>query len=126
MFAAVGLFLIRFHPHSDYVYHAIEQGEYSQIRNAREGCSCSFIREFPSGSRILIAGTPFPQYSPGYNNMFLIRLAYRDKSLQVEELARFEKNRQTLNLADFDYVLSYEDGRWIDVDPATLAFGSPQ
>jgi hypothetical protein len=125
MFAAVGLFLVRFHPHSDYVYHALEQGEYAQIRDAREGLM-QLHPEFPSGSRILIAGTPFPQYSPGYNNMFLIRLAYRDKSLQVEELARFEKNGQAPNLADFDYVLSYEDGRWIDVDPATLAFGSPQ
>ncbi len=120
MFGTVGLALIRFHPHSDYVYQAIERSEYSQIRNARERL-LELHPRFPGGSRILIVGTPFPQYSPGYNNMFLIRLTYRDKSLQVDELAMLEQNRQTPNPADYDYVLSYEQDGWIDVDPATLA-----
>jgi hypothetical protein len=120
VFGAVGLFLIRFHPHSDYFYAALQRGEYAQIREAREGL-LQLHPKFPGGSRILITGTPFPQYSPGYNNMFLIRLAYRDNSLLVEELARYEENHQTPVVAEYDYVLSWQDGRWIDVDPATVA-----
>lgn len=124
VFGTVGLFLVRFHPHNEHIYAALQQGEYSQIRNARESLQ-QLHPQFPSGSGILIVKTPFPQYSPGYNNMFLIRLAYRDNSLRVEELARFEENRQTPVLADYEYVLSYEDGRWIDVDPATLSLKPP-
>ncbi len=123
-FVTLGLFLLESHPSCRHIYHALREGEYAQIRNAREQL-LKLHPEFPFGSRILIAGTPFPQYSPGYNNMFLIRLAYRDKSLTVQELARFEENGQPPNLADFDYLLSYEDGRWIDLDPATLVFQPP-
>jgi len=124
VFAAVGLFLIQFHPHNEYFYFAMQRGEYGQIREARERLQ-ELHPEFPSGSRILIVKTPFPQYSPGYNNLFLIRLAYRDESLTVEELAGFEANRKTPVFADYNYVLSFENGRWIDVDPATLSLKPP-
>jgi hypothetical protein len=120
VFGVTGLFLIWCHPHGGYFYDALQKSEYGQIREAREQLQLLHPR-LPGNSRILIVKTPFPQYSPGYNNMFLIRLAYRDASLMVEELAAFEENRQTPDLLDYDYVLSFEDGRWIDVDPATLA-----
>jgi hypothetical protein len=120
VFASLGLSLTRLHPGTEHIYTALRQGEYAQIREARERL-LELHPQFPSGSRILIVGTPFPQYSPGYNNMFLIRLAYRDESLTVEELARYEENQQTPALADYDYLLSWEQGRWSDVDKATLA-----
>jgi hypothetical protein len=102
----------------------LNEGEYAQIRDAREQL-LKLHPEFPFSSRILVAGTPFPQYSPGYNNMFLIRLAYRDNSLAVDELARVQENGQTPDLSDYDYLLSYEDEHWIDVDPATLVLKLP-
>jgi Dolichyl-phosphate-mannose-protein mannosyltransferase len=123
-FVALGLLLLESHPSCRLIYHALKAGEYAQIRDAREQL-LKLHPEFPSGSRILIVGTPFPQYSPGYNNMFLIRLSYRDQSLTVQELARFEVNGRPPDLADFDYLLSYEDGRWIDIDPATVVFKLP-
>ena len=120
VFGIAGVSLVRLHPYNEHVYLAMQQGEYSQIREARLRLR-QLHPEFPSGSRILIIKTPFSQYSPGHNNMFLIRLAYRDQSLTVEELARFAENCETPVLTDYDYLLSYEGGRWIDVDPATLA-----
>lgn len=117
-FVTLGLLLLESHPSCRHIYHALNEGEYAQIRGAREQL-LKLHPEFPFASRILIVGTPFPQYSPGYNNMFLIRLTYRDKSLRVQELARFQENGQPPDLADYDYILSYVDGRWIDLDPET-------
>jgi hypothetical protein len=39
----------------------------------------------------------------------------------VEELARYQEDRQTPDPSDYDYFLSWRQGRWIDVDPASLA-----
>jgi hypothetical protein len=125
IFVLVGLSLATVQPHSEYYYFALQRGEYAEIREARLRLH-ELHPAFPSGSHILVLGTPFPQYSPGYNNMFLIRLAYRDNSLAVDELARFEENQQTPPLANYDYIVSYENGRWVDVDPSVLALRSPQ
>jgi hypothetical protein len=120
VFVSVGLLLMRLHPTIEHVYASLRQSEYAEIREARQRL-LELHPRFPAASRILIIGTPFPQFSPGYNNMFLIRLAYRDESLTVEELARYEKTRQAPDLADYDYLLSWEEGRWIDLDPASFA-----
>jgi hypothetical protein len=120
VFSSTGLLLMRLHPTIEHVYVSLRQGEYAEIREARERL-LELHPDFPAASRILIVETPFLQYSPGYNNMFLIRLAYRDESLTVDELARYEENRQTPDLSSYHYLLSWEEGRWIDTDPAVVA-----
>jgi hypothetical protein len=126
VFGFTGLFLVRVHPDNEHIYVASTE-QYTEIRNAREQLQ-QLHPDFPEGSRILIFGTPFPQYSPGHNNLFMIRLAYRDESLEVQERARLEANGQPLVPADYDYWISYENGRWFDLDPAAVAadsVGSP-
>jgi hypothetical protein len=123
VFGLTGLFLIRVHPGNMHIYAAYRE-PYNQIRDAREQIQ-RLHPEFPAGSRILILDTPFPQYSPGYNNLFLMRLAYRDESLNVQEKAMLEKDLEPFVPADYDYLLSYENGRWVDVDPATLETAQP-
>ncbi len=120
-FVPLGLLLVESHPNSRHIYYALREGEYAEIRNARKQL-LKVHPEFPFGSSILIVGTPFPQYSPGYNNMFLIRLTYRDDTLTVRELARFKENGEEPDLANYDYILSYDDGRWIDLDASAFVF----
>ncbi|MEX2304025.1 MAG: glycosyltransferase family 39 protein [Bryobacterales bacterium] len=123
VFGLTGLFLIRVHPHNLHIYAAYT-APYSQIRDAREQLQ-RLHPDFPIGSSVLVVDTPFPQYSPGYNNLFLMRLAYHDESLNVQEKAMLEKNQEPLVPTNYNYLLSYENGRWFDVDPPTLEAGQP-
>jgi hypothetical protein len=118
VFGLTALFLVRMHPGNEHVYVASSE-QYRQIRNAREQFQ-QLHPTLPEGSRILIFETPFPQYSPGYNNLFMLRLAYRDASLEITEKARLEENGEPLIPSDYDYLVSYENGRWTNLDPATV------
>ena len=123
VFGLTALFLIRVHPDNLHIYAAYTE-PYSQIRDAREQLQ-RLHPEFPASSRILVLDTPFPQYSPGYNNVFLMRLLYRDESLNVQEKAMLEKDQEPFVPADYDYLLTFKNRRWFDVDPATLETPQP-
>ena len=118
VFLATGFLLIRMHHTVEHIYVAFLT-EYSQVRETREQLA-QLYPEMAPGSRILILKTPFPQYTPGYQTLFLIRLLYNDVSLTVDELARLQENHAITDLASYDCVLSYEEGRLVDVDPAAL------
>ncbi|MEX2299311.1 MAG: hypothetical protein WD733_00165 [Bryobacterales bacterium] len=120
VFLAAALSLIRVHPGTEHIYAALG-AEYTRIRETRERL-IQLHPTMPEHSRILILNTPFPQYSPGYHTLFLIRLLYRDESLVVDELARLKENRQTPALTEYDVIVSYEQGQLVDVDPHTLQF----
>jgi hypothetical protein len=119
VFGLTALFLVRVHPDNEHVYVASSE-QYREIRTAREKFQ-QLHPTLPEGSRILIFKTPFPQYSPGHNNLFMIRLAYRDASLEIMEKARLEQNNQPLIPSDYDYLVSYENGRWTNVEPDAAA-----
>jgi hypothetical protein len=124
MLVLTGLGLWTLHPRSDHLYVPIS-AEYSRIRDARVQLQ-RLHPHFPEKSRILILETPFPEYSPGYNNLFMIRLAYRDDSLEIQERARLAENRQELVPSDYDYILSYRNDHWANVDPATVPREIPE
>jgi hypothetical protein len=120
IFLSVGLFLIRAHPTAEHIYVALG-AEYTRIRETREHLK-RLHPSMPADSRTLILNTPFPEHSPGYQTVFLIRLLYRDESLMVDEFARLQENRQIPVLRDYDFILSYTEGQLADVNPATLGF----
>jgi hypothetical protein len=120
VFFAAAMLLIRVHPGTEHIYVALG-AEYTRIRETRERL-VQLHPTMPRRGRILILNTPFPQYSPGYHTLFLIRLLYRNESLVVDELARLKENRQTPALAEYDVIVSYEQGQLVDVDPQTLNF----
>lgn len=119
IFLAAGASLARVHPPAEHIYLALD-AEYRRISETREQLKLLYP-EMPSDSRVLILETPFPQYSPGYQTLFLVRLVYRDESLVVEELAKFRENRQTPTPADYDFIVTYKNGQLVDMDPNTLA-----
>lgn len=118
VFGLTAVILVRVHPDNVHIYVASDE-QYKEIRTAREQIQ-KLHPEFPSGSRILVLETPFPRYSPSYNNLFLMRLAYRDISLDVEERAMVEKEGRPLIPDNYDYLVSYENGRWRDVAPEAV------
>lgn len=120
MFFSAGLILLRAHPTAEHIYSALS-AEYTRIRETRERLQ-QLHPAMPLGSRTLILNTPFPESAPGYQTLFLIRLLYRDETLTVDELARLQENRQTPAWADYDFILSYEEGQLVDVDRRTLDF----
>lgn len=63
-------------------------------------------RRFPAASRILFLRDPFPGGS--WSSAFLVYLSTRDPSLQVARAG---------NPRDFDVVLSYENGRLVEMRP---------
>jgi hypothetical protein len=119
VFALTVVFLLAAHYDNVHIYVASEE-QYAEIRAAREQIE-QLHPEFPAGSRILVLETPFPDYPFSYNSVFLMRLVYRDATLAVEPRAMLDKAGRPVIPGAYDYVLSFENGRWRDVELEPVA-----
>src|SRR5262249_30287817 len=67
----------------------------------------------PSNSRILLLRDPFPKLE--WTTVMMIRLFYRDNSLEFEQAGHLGSSPQTGDLGSYDYVWTFEDGKLVEI-----------
>ena len=93
------------------------QPEYASIRNLRE----SLIRCCPTMPRrasMLFVTDPLNET---YSTVFLVQLLYRDPDSRVDQLFRFERPLAPAEIASYDYIFDFVDGKLIRLDPIEYA-----
>ncbi|HEY1221456.1 MAG: hypothetical protein ABSE42_14690 [Bryobacteraceae bacterium] len=65
------------------------------------------------GSRLLFLNDPIPADS--YHLLFLVRLSYDDRSLQVFRVKEMQPPPNDKEIAAYDYVLDYRNGRFFEL-----------
>jgi hypothetical protein len=116
LFALTAWFMIKAHPDSRLLFEAW-QPEYSSIREVRE----SFLRLCPSmgpKSTVLIVKDPLNET---FSTPFLIHLLYRDSSIIINQLFRFEKPPERQQWAGYNYIFDVVDGKLVRLNPAEYA-----
>jgi hypothetical protein len=116
-FVAVFWLVVRVHPPSRAFLYSWQTGEYPTISSVRE----SFIKLCPSmkpKSTVLIVTDPL---NGTFSTVFLIHLLYRDSSIIVNQLFRFEKPLARARWAGYDYIFDVKDGKLIRLNPADYA-----
>jgi len=71
------------------------------------------------GSRILFLNDPVPADS--YHLLFIVRLSYADRDLQVSRVKEMKQPPSDKEIASYDYVLDYRDGRFSELKPGPPA-----
>ncbi len=113
LFIFAACFMVRFHPGNRHILYAW-QNEYASIREVRE----SFRRLCPvmkPKSRVLIVTDPL---NGTYSTVFLVHLLYRDSSIIVDQLFRFEKPLERAQWAGYDYIFDFKEGKLVRLNPA--------
>lgn len=93
------------------------QHEYASIRNLRE----SLIRccpQMPRGASMLFVTDPLNET---YSTVFLVQLLYRDPESRVDQLFRFEQPLTPAEIATYDYIFDFANGKLIRLDPIEYA-----
>ncbi|MGB7763343.1 MAG: hypothetical protein WBL61_26140, partial [Bryobacteraceae bacterium] len=65
------------------------------------------------GSRLLFLNDPIPADS--YHLLFMVRLSYGDRSLRVFRAKEMQQPPNDKEIASYDYVLDYRDGRFFEL-----------
>ncbi len=67
----------------------------------------------PKGARVLFLSDPFE--GRDYDTLFLLRLYYKDRTLEVDSVRRMQRKPDALALAGYDYIFTYDEGRLIEI-----------
>jgi hypothetical protein len=116
LFAIAAVFTLRVHSDNTAGYEAWK-AEYTSIREVRE----SFRKLCPAmkpRSTVLIVTDPL---NGTFSTVFLIHLLYRDSSLIINQLFRFNKPPGRAELAGYSYLFDFVDGELVRLDPAQYA-----
>lgn len=108
LFVALGVVVLKAHGQAWAFRQALAEDEYAPIRVAREQLRALYPSPAP-GTRLLFVSDPFAET---YNIVFLVHLLYRDDNIVVHQLSRLRGNP---NLASYDYVLEWCDGRFTEL-----------
>lgn len=108
LFVLVAFATVCVHRDTKVLYQAMEREEYAVIRTARQQLLALYPSQ-PPGARLLFLSDPF---GDNYNIVFLVCLAYRDKSLVVDQLWRL---KTAPDLTTYDHVFQWQDGSWIEL-----------
>ena len=117
LFAAVAGFMLLVHPDCKQLFIDY-QPEYREIRTVREQLSWLHPR-FPAGSRILVANDAFR--GDTWDIFFLFQLLYRRDNLVVDIFGKFNPKPDAASLARYDYLLSFENGKVVEIKPDEFA-----
>jgi hypothetical protein len=116
LFALAVFFMIRVHPGNRHIFYAW-QPEYSSIREVRE----SFQRLCPAmrpKSTVLIVTDPL---NGTFSTVFLIQLLYRDSSIIINQLFRFDRPPGREQWVGYNYIFDFVNGRLVRLNPADYA-----
>ena len=72
----------------------------------------------PPKSTVLIVTDPL---NGTFSTEFLIHLLYRDSSIIVNQLFRFDKPPRREQWADYNYIFDFVDGKLVRLNPADYA-----
>jgi hypothetical protein len=75
----------------------------------------------PRQGRMLIVTDPFGQFD--WASLFIARLLYRDDMLAVDRVAKMDPKPHAAAIAKYDAIMTYQDGRLIDVKPSEVKIG---
>ncbi len=120
LFILAAVFMLKVHPDNLYIFEGW-QPEYTSIRQVRE----SFQRLCPAmqpKSTVLIVTDPL---NGTFSTVFLIQLLYRDSSIVVNQLFRYEKPLTREQWAGYNYIFDFVDGKLVRLNPADYALPKP-
>jgi len=119
LFLLTGWFLLHTHTGIRGLWESWQE-EYGSIRNLRSAM-LRFCPAMPKGARMLFVTDPL---NGTYSTVFLVQLLYRDSTSRVDQLFRFDPKPSPSELAQYQYVFDFVDGRLIQLDPEEYARGS--
>ena len=116
LFLFAACFMIEVHPGNRHLLYAW-QAEYSSIREVRESFQklCPVIKPH---STVLIVTDPL---DGTFATVFLIHLLYRDSSIIINQLFRFDKPPGREQWAGYDYIFDFVNGKLVRLNPADYA-----
>ncbi len=116
LFLLAACFMLKAHPGNRPMFYAW-QSEYTSIREVRESFQklCPAMR---SGSTVLIVTDPL---NGTFSTVFLIQLLYRDSSIIINQLFRFDKPPGRAQWAGYNYIFDFVNGKLVRLDPADYA-----
>jgi hypothetical protein len=116
LFALVAGFMLTVHRDGASMYEPMRT-EYNSIRDVRIALH-KFCPSMPKGSRVLFVTDPL---NGSWSIRFVAVLLYRDRSLQADQLYRFDPAPNAAELAKYDYVFDFVDRKLVRLDPARYA-----
>ncbi len=118
LFTLLATLMLRVHPDSSSHYDSWRR-EYTQIGGLMEQMH-ELHPTLKKGGRILMVKDPFPYKDYRWASLFAAGLVYHDKSLVVERVEQFEPAPYAAQVAGYDLLLTYENGRLRDALPTEV------